>query len=96
MNNCVSCGNPIPEGQRNCSMCYGDPDHGSDGYYREYLEEWERQAEERLQEAKEYDQLMQEFIEEKNRERQSQEDLENALRKIAEENDEYEYPGDPE
>jgi hypothetical protein len=31
-------------------MCYGDPDHGSDGYYRRWLEEQARQAEERRQE----------------------------------------------
>ncbi len=36
---CTSCGLPIPEGQGNsCSMCYGDIDHGRDGYYREWAE----------------------------------------------------------
>lgn len=36
---CTSCGSPIPEGQgRSCSMCYGDIDYGSDGYYRAYME----------------------------------------------------------
>ena len=44
---CSSCGSPIPEGQgSSCSMCYGDIDHGTDGYYRQYVEqqqeEWER------------------------------------------------------
>lgn len=39
---CVSCGAPIPsnQGSRTCSMCYGDIDHGKDGYARQ---EWERQ-----------------------------------------------------
>ena len=45
---CTSCGNPIPEGQgSSCSMCYGDPWYGSDGYYLEYLQEMERQEQER-------------------------------------------------
>lgn len=45
MPNCTSCGSPIPEGQgKSCSMCYGDPDHGRDGYYRRFLEEQEQQA----------------------------------------------------
>jgi len=48
---CVMCGNPIPEnqGSRTCSMCYGDVDHGKDGYYRKILEE-EYQEKEREQE----------------------------------------------
>lgn len=37
--NCTSCGSPSPDGQgKSCSMCYGDPDYGRDGYYREWLE----------------------------------------------------------
>ena len=38
--NCVMCGSPIPDnqGSRTCSMCYGDPQHGKDGYYQEYLD----------------------------------------------------------
>jgi hypothetical protein len=54
---CTSCGQPIPEGQgRSCSMCYGDPDHGRDGYYRKFLEDaaeaaaWERAQEEQEEE----------------------------------------------
>lgn len=45
------CGSPIPEnqGSRTCSMCYGDIDHGKDGYYRKILEE-EWQEKEREQE----------------------------------------------
>jgi hypothetical protein len=27
-------------------MCYGDLDYGTDGYYREYMEEWQRQQQE--------------------------------------------------
>ena len=46
LNSCSMCGLAIPDGQRTCSMCYGDPEHGSDGYYREYLE---RQAQEEAQ-----------------------------------------------
>jgi len=39
MPNCTSCGSKIPEGQgESCSMCYGDIDHGKDGYYREWAE----------------------------------------------------------
>jgi hypothetical protein len=42
-NYCVMCGAPIPTGQSACSMCYGDINHGSDGYYREWAEEQMRQ-----------------------------------------------------
>lgn len=40
---CTSCGQPIPEGQgKSCSLCYGDIAYGTDGYYREYMEQhWE-------------------------------------------------------
>jgi hypothetical protein len=48
MSYCVSCGVPIPAGQKTCSMCYGDPYHGTDGYYMDLLEE-ERAAEEYAQ-----------------------------------------------
>lgn len=38
--NCTSCGSPIPEGQgSSCSMCYGDPNYGSDGYYQAFLDQ---------------------------------------------------------
>lgn len=38
--NCVSCGSWIPDnqGSKTCSMCYGDIDHGKDGYYRDFME----------------------------------------------------------
>lgn len=53
MNHCVQCGSRIPDGQRTCSMCYGDPDHGRDGYYKDYLnqqaEQWAREEQEREQ-----------------------------------------------
>jgi len=37
---CVSCGSPLPDSHRHrtCSMCYGDPNWGTDGYYRDWLE----------------------------------------------------------
>ena len=56
MPNCSSCGNTIPEGQgKSCSMCYGDPYYGKDGYYLRELEkeqerEYERQQEEKREE----------------------------------------------
>jgi hypothetical protein len=49
---CSSCGAPIPEGQgSSCSMCYGDPWYGRDGYALRELEEqmqqeYQRQIEE--------------------------------------------------
>lgn len=47
MANCTSCGSPIPDGQgKSCSMCYGDINHGSDGYYQKWAEEQERAREE--------------------------------------------------
>lgn len=36
---CVCCGSPVPKEQRTCSMCYGDIDHRTDGYYRQWAEE---------------------------------------------------------
>jgi len=50
MANCGMCGSPIPDSQNTCSMCYGDIEHGTDGYYREWVEEQERQEEERQRE----------------------------------------------
>lgn len=55
VNYCRVCGVPIPEGQTICSMCYGDPDHGRDGHYRQMLEDMAekqqaREAEERYAE----------------------------------------------
>ena len=50
MSSCMSCGISIPENQQTCSLCYGDIDHGSDGYYRaevelQMQEEMEREME---------------------------------------------------
>jgi len=43
MPDCSGCGSYIPEGQGSlCSMCFGDPCHGSDGYYQEYLDRQQR------------------------------------------------------
>jgi len=44
--NCTSCGSPIPDGQgKSCSMCYGDIDHGTDGYYAAWAQGVEQEAE---------------------------------------------------
>ncbi len=59
MGYCTQCGSPIPDSQRVCSMCYGDIEYGSDGYYREWAyyqqraEEQKRQEEEQEEENKE-------------------------------------------
>ncbi len=44
LNFCVSCGVAIPSGQRVCSMCYGDPFYGSDGYYLGWLNDMYEEA----------------------------------------------------
>ena len=55
---CTSCGLPIPEGQgSSCSMCYGDPWYGKDGYA---LRELERQQEEAYQKKMEEEQMWRE------------------------------------
>ena len=43
-NYCVMCGSRIPDnqGSTTCSMCYGDIDHGKDGYYQEWAEQQSR------------------------------------------------------
>jgi hypothetical protein len=33
-------------------MCYGDIDHGKDGYYRAWMEEQERQEQERQEQER--------------------------------------------
>ena len=52
MASCSSCGSWIPDDQWSplCSMCYGDPAHGRYGYYRDHLNEWERQQHEQQHE----------------------------------------------
>jgi hypothetical protein len=49
------CGSPIPNGQKICSMCYGDPDYGKDGYYRDYLATWAEEEQRRQQEREQED-----------------------------------------
>ena len=46
MTTCHMCGRPVPEPQTLCSMCYGDPHYGRDGYY---IEEMMRQEDEQRQ-----------------------------------------------
>jgi len=48
MANCSSCRSPIPDDQGSdvCSMCYGDPFHGKDGYYLNWLDQDWRHEEE--------------------------------------------------
>ncbi len=50
MNNCSQCGSSIPDGQRVCSMCYGDISYGNDGYYQQWAEEQLRKQERDLEE----------------------------------------------
>ena len=58
MPNCTSCGLPVPDGQGACcSMCYGDPWYGNDGYYMEQLIEHQRQDAVRLQEEQRQESL---------------------------------------
>lgn len=47
MANCVMCG--LECSGSTCSMCYGDPYHGNDGYYLQWLEEKERKHQEEQQ-----------------------------------------------
>lgn len=54
MASCKSCGIYIPDGQDFCSMCYGDPYYGRDGYYLQYIEEQERQAQEEAEAREQY------------------------------------------
>lgn len=49
MGACVDCATEIPDGQRTCSMCYGDPGHGTDGIYAAWIEEREREMSEERQ-----------------------------------------------
>jgi len=47
MNNCTMCGIEIPESQNVCSVCYGDPHYGTDGYLLQIMEyDNQRQMEE--------------------------------------------------
>lgn len=53
MNYCTMCGSPIPDGQKVCSMCYGDIDYGNDGYYRDWAERQDRREREQVEEEQE-------------------------------------------
>jgi len=59
-NYCKSCGAPIPSGQRFCSMCYGDPSYGRDGYAEEYLRRQQEEWEENRRQELEYERMMME------------------------------------
>lgn len=48
MGYCSSCGSEIPDDQEFCSMCYGDPEHGSDGYYEEWFKQQEDSENEKI------------------------------------------------
>ena len=50
-NYCGSCGISIPSGQNYCSMCYGDPAYGRDGYYEEWLNQEETGKHESVRET---------------------------------------------
>lgn len=52
---CVDCASPIPDEQKTCSMCYGDPYHGTDGIMLREMEraEQERQEQEELERKQE-------------------------------------------
>jgi len=48
MPSCVQCGKHIPKNQGSsvCSMCYGDIDHGKDGYYQMIMNRYGEKQEE--------------------------------------------------
>ena len=51
MSHCECCGLSVPDGQHICSMCYGDPAYGNDGYYAAWMQEQAMLAEQkRIQE----------------------------------------------
>ena len=53
MKYCSGCSAPIPDnqGSKFCSMCYGDPWHGKDGYYLREMQERARQEPEQETES---------------------------------------------
>ncbi len=60
MSYCTSCGSPIADGQgKSCSMCYGDPDHGRDGYYRKWLEEQEQEHHHKMEQDRQQEEEQQ-------------------------------------
>lgn len=44
---CVMCSSPLPASHphKTCSMCYGDIDYGTDGYYRDWAKRQEQMDE---------------------------------------------------
>lgn len=52
---CVCCGSFLPDSHnhKTCSMCYGDIDYGTDGYYREYMERCQQEQAEQQQQEEE-------------------------------------------
>ena len=90
MGQCSQCGSSIPDGQSICSMCMGDIDHGSDGYYRQWAEqEMERERDnEQAQAEYEADQAQ---YEESQREQDAEAEFEREQQAMAEA--EYEAAG---
>jgi hypothetical protein len=72
MAHCSSCGSWIPDDHGNsCSMCYGDPYHGHDGYYLAELEADEQRQQrkreiEREIEAQEENEINKDYQDEQN------------------------------
>ena len=53
---CTSCGSWIPEGQgKSCSMCYGDINHGKDGYYRDWAKRQQEDDNQEIQPIEDHD-----------------------------------------
>jgi len=49
MKNCRVCGNPIPNRQDICSMCFGDVEYGTDNYYRDWIERQDKELQQKEQ-----------------------------------------------
>ena len=72
MPSCTSCGSVIPDGQRVCSMCYGDPHYGRDGYYLQYIEDQMQEQMERERREQMEIETEQQTMEDKKNEEDSQ------------------------
>jgi len=55
MNTCTMCGVTIPEGQKVCSICYGDPFYGTDGLLLAAIQAEEERAYLQVQQTVEED-----------------------------------------
>ncbi len=75
MGSCCDCGIDIPDGQTSCSMCYGDIEHGSDGYYRDWAERQLEDQRQREQEEAAHEQYVQEQIAQEQMEQEQNEQL---------------------